>query len=69
MKTINELKTIWGELGNITVDSYECIEQQFLHFPIGTFREDIWHWMEEQNEEFVVGKAGWAKKGSEYLLQ
>jgi len=37
---------MWYALGDIPVDDDDNIDQQFLHFPIGTFREEIWQWFE-----------------------
>lgn len=34
----------------------DCFEEPFLHFPIGTHREEIWHWFESVNQRFVVGE-------------
>ena len=65
MKTMSELNQLWKLLGDIPtfndesedIGEYEedTIEEPFLHFPIGTHREDIWHWFEEMNPEFLVG--------------
>jgi len=46
--TKEKIKKLWIKLGNITIDKDENTEQPFLHFPKGTFREDIWHWFDEQ---------------------
>jgi len=40
-------ETLWDMLKDIPVDDDENIEVQFLHFPPGTDREDIWHWFED----------------------
>ena len=60
MKTIKELKVLWKKLGDIPTtyagDDVDCIEEKFLHFNTGTHKEIIWHWFEEQNSEFIVGK-------------
>lgn len=37
---------LWKNLGDVPVDENERIEDAFEHFPVGTFREDIWHWVE-----------------------
>ena len=37
---------LWEMLGNIPIDENEDIEEDFLHFPIGTGRYEIWHWFE-----------------------
>lgn len=59
-KSIQELLGLWTELGDVpTVDEgidADTIEVPFLHFPIGTHREDIWHWFEAQNPKFLVGE-------------
>ncbi|WP_051516941.1 hypothetical protein [Herbaspirillum sp. RV1423] len=52
----------WEKLGNIpvsegTVDvDADTIEESFLQFPVGTHREEIWHWFEAQHPDFVVGE-------------
>lgn len=32
----------------------ECIDEQWLHFPEGTFREDIWYWFEDMFDVSVA---------------
>ena len=39
-------KSLWKKLGDIPTDNGDCIELSFEHFPVGTHREDIWHWFE-----------------------
>lgn len=47
VKIMNKsVKELWQELGNISINDNEHIEQVFKHFPIGTPREHIWHWFE-----------------------
>ena len=41
-------KRIWDELGDVCIDDNECIDSEFHGYPIGTFREDIWHDIEDQ---------------------
>ena len=41
-------KDLWDKLSDIPIDENECIEEQFIHFEIGTFREEIWHWFEDE---------------------
>ena len=36
-----------GELGDISVNEDDEIEQAWKHFPVGTEKLDIWHWIEE----------------------
>jgi len=39
-------KKLWLRLGDIPINEDEEIEQRFLHFGVGTHREEIWHWFE-----------------------
>ena len=59
MKPMTELNSLWYDLGDVPTtyegDDVDCIELPFLHFPVGTHREEIWHWFESQNPEFIVG--------------
>jgi hypothetical protein len=59
-KKLDELYPLWSKLGNIpTVEEGEDVDtiaEPFLHFPIGTHRESIWYWFEDQNPEFLVGE-------------
>lgn len=46
--TDREIEALWEDFGNIPMNpETECIEEPFMHFPIGTHREEIWHWFEE----------------------
>lgn len=60
MTNLRLLYVLWHELSNIPTkydgDDVDCIEESFVHFPIGTHRETIWHWFESQNEFFIVGE-------------
>lgn len=40
------VKDLWKILGDIPVTDDGDIELQFLHFPVATDREEIWHWFE-----------------------
>jgi hypothetical protein len=52
--SLDYARLLWGKLGDISIDSEDCIEQPFLQFPIGTPREDIWHWFEAHFNLSVV---------------
>lgn len=40
---------LWEEFGDIPMDpETECMEEEFLDFPVGTHREEIWHWFDER---------------------
>jgi len=38
---------LWEMLGNTPINEFDEIDTPFLHFEIGTHREDIWHWFED----------------------
>lgn len=44
---LEEAKQIWALLGDIPIDEDEAIEQDFMHFPAGTGKYVIWHYIEE----------------------
>lgn len=59
MATLEErdrvLERLWSELEDVPMDpDTECLEAPFLHFPIGTQREDIWHWFDQRHSKGVV---------------
>lgn len=61
-KPLEELYSLWEDLADIPVATgneqfdADCIEEAFLHFPVNTNREDIWHWFECQNPHFLCGE-------------
>ena len=56
MKTLQELYQLWDRLGNVPVSKNDKIEVKFLDFEKGTPRQDVWHWFESQNSNFVIGE-------------
>ncbi len=43
------LEELWAQLEDVPMNpDTECIEEPFMDFPAGTFREDIWHWFDER---------------------
>jgi hypothetical protein len=54
MKNKLEAIELWEQLGNIPVTDEGLIEEDFLHFEIGTDREDIWHWFEDKFDGSVT---------------
>ncbi len=53
---LKKLYELWDELSDVPVDDTGHIETPFLHFLVGEDREEIWHWFEEQNDDFIVGE-------------
>ena len=44
----NRCAALWCEFGDIPMNpETECIESEWNGFPVGTHREEIWHWFEE----------------------
>lgn len=59
MKTLEQrdqaLEQAWAAFGDIPMNpDTECIEEPFLQFPIGTNREDIWHWFDSRYSKGVA---------------
>ena len=49
MYTKLQLEKMWEQLEDIPMNPVtEQIEEPFLDFPVGTFREDIWYWFDER---------------------
>lgn len=57
------LEVLWEKLGDVPVNDDGKIEESFLDFEVGTDREDIWHWFEEQNPDISVAKLMYSGKG------
>lgn len=54
--TDKELEHLWSEFGDIPMNpETEEIEEEFLFFPIGTHREEIWYWFDEEYPKGVIG--------------
>ena len=56
------LEELWRQFGDVPMNpETECIEEDFLHFPAGTNRMDIWHWFDEQHSlgvAYLTGQKG-----------
>ena len=49
------LELMWAKLGDIPMNpETECIEEDFVNWPAGTPREDIWHWLDERHSKGVA---------------
>lgn len=48
MKTLEELQELWSQLSDIPVNNNDEIEEDFLDFPAGTDKFDVWNWFDEQ---------------------
>lgn len=46
--SISSLSQLWEEFGDIPVNNDDELETDFLHFPAGTSKLDIWHWFDER---------------------
>lgn len=67
-KALAELYRLWEKLGDVPTSEgngeveADTIEEPFLHFPVGTHREEIWRWFEAQNVGFIVGEVMYGKR-------
>ena len=42
------LKELWNEFSEVPVFNNDEIEEDFLSFPVGTSKLDVWHWFDER---------------------
>lgn len=42
-----EAQRLWNQLTDTGVDEQCNLDEPFLHFPVGTFNQEIWHWFED----------------------
>ena len=48
------MEDLWNELTDVPMNpETEKMDAPFLSFPIGTDREDIWHWFDERHSRGV----------------
>lgn len=47
-RTLKELQELWNELSDIPVNENDEPEEDFLDFPSGTDKFDVWHWFDER---------------------
>ena len=53
---IIQAKALWKEFGDISMNpETECIKEAWWRFPVGTHREEIWHWFKETFHVSVAG--------------
>lgn len=48
-----ELEKLWELFGNVVINNDDEILEEFLGFPAGTGREEIWHWFDERYSQGV----------------
>lgn len=52
--TDEQLEEYWSRFGAVPMDpETECMEDDFLCFPRGTHREEIWHWFDKRHSKGV----------------
>lgn len=56
IRSLDELKVLWGQLSDVPIDGEDCLDGDFLHFESGTPREDVWAWFESQHPDFSVAE-------------
>ena len=44
----DEIKKLWNLFGEIPIDDCDHIVEQFMGWPVGTDRFEIWHWFDER---------------------
>lgn len=49
-----ELTKLWQMFGDVSVNNMDQIEEEFLGFPEGTEKEEVWQWFDERYSGGVV---------------
>ena len=50
-----EVERLWDKFADVPMNpDTECMEAEFLDFPAGTPREDLWHWFDERHSKGVA---------------
>ena len=53
-KDDTKVEKLWDEFTDVPMNPVtECIEEDFYIWPKGTFREDIWHWFDNNHSQGV----------------
>lgn len=52
--TLTELKKMWSEFSNISINDNDEIEQGFYYWEKGTYRFDIWLWFDEKSPKGLI---------------
>lgn len=42
------LMELWDKFSEVPINNDDEIEEDFLCFPVGTYRFDVWHWFDER---------------------
>lgn len=45
---LSTLPELWEKFGEVSINDDDEIEEDFLSFPAGTSRFDVWHWFDER---------------------
>jgi hypothetical protein len=48
LERLNRAKKLWKKFSDVPINEDEEIDINWFGFTIGTPREDIWHWFEEE---------------------
>ena len=50
-----QLESLWEQFADVPMNpDTECLEEEFIHFPEGTHREEVWHWFDERHSKGVA---------------
>lgn len=60
-----QLEKLWKLFGDVAIDDADAILEEFLGFPEGTNRFEIWHWFDERYSRGVRGLMNGNEKESQ----
>lgn len=46
--SLEELRKLWNEFSDVPVDNNDMIEREFMGFPAGTDRFEVWSWFDDR---------------------
>lgn len=52
--TLKAIKDCWYDLGEVAMTTDGTILEEFLHFDIGTDKQEIWNWFEDTFDINVI---------------
>jgi len=57
-----KLKQLWQAFGDTPINDYDEIDEQFLHFEVGTDKMYIWDWFDQKHSIGLYILMGHKKK-------
>lgn len=66
-RSVQVLYPLWDRLTDVPVTDDGLLDESFEQFARGTDRNEVWHWFEAQNPDFIVGEVLQGKRHNSHL--